>query len=94
MNIFFLLERIILQGIDIYRLLLIVYFFLSWIPQARGSQFEQILAQLCEPYVGFFRQFIPPIGFISFAGLISLIALSFIQMGVSAIFDFLYVLFI
>lgn len=62
---------------------------MSWIPEARSSRLGVILAKICEPYVGFFRQFIPPIGMISFAGVIALIALSLIQEGVVVIINFL-----
>lgn len=62
---------------------------MSWIPDAQSSRLGIILAKICEPYVGFFRQFIPPIGMISFAGLVALIVLSLIQQGIVVIINFL-----
>jgi YggT family protein len=80
--------------IDIYRILLIVYFLMSWLPGAYQSRIGQFLIRICEPYVAFFRQFIPPIGMISIAGLVALFALSLIKTGLVAVIQFLAMLFI
>ncbi|HLR91910.1 MAG TPA: YggT family protein [Atopostipes sp.] len=86
--------NLIIRLIDAYRIVLVVYFLMSWLPGAYQSKLGEILYRICEPYVGFFRRFVPPIGFISLAGLVALIALSFIQSGVAALFNFLINLFI
>ncbi|WP_208558850.1 YggT family protein [Marinilactibacillus kalidii] len=78
---------VLIKAIDFYRLLLIVYFLMSWLPGAYQSSIGRILIKLCEPYVGFFRRFVPPIGMISLAGLVALFALSFIRMGIAPIFQ-------
>ena len=66
---------------------------MSWLPGAYQSKLGEILYRICEPYVGFFRRFVPPIGFISLAGIVALIALSLIQNGVIVLFNFLIRLF-
>lgn len=86
------LYNLLMAGIDVYRILLGIYFLMSWIPGANGSAFGQILGRICEPYVGFFRQFIPPIGMISLAGLVAFLSLSLVEMGLQAIFDFILML--
>ena len=88
------LLTIILEFISIYRTLLLIYFLMSWLPGAYQSKPGQILMRICEPYVGFFRQFIPPIGMISLAGLVALLSLTLVQNGVIVVFKFLIRLFI
>ena len=88
------LLTIILEFISIYRTLLLIYFLMSWLPGAYQSKPGQILMRICEPYVGFFRQFIPPIGMISLAGLVALLSLNLVQNGVIVVFKFLIRLFI
>lgn len=93
-NLIYVLGQIILELIGIYRIILFIYFLMSWLPGAYQSKFGQLLIRICEPYVSFFRQFIPPIGFISIAGLVALLALYLIESGVVAIINFLIRLFI
>lgn len=88
------LLTIILEFISIYRTLLLIYFLMSWLPGAYQSKPGQILMRICEPYVGFFRQFIPPIGMVSLAGLVALLSLTLVQNGVIVVFRFLIRLFI
>jgi len=93
-NIIIQIGNLLLSVIDIYRILLIVYFLMSWLPGAYQSRIGQFLIRICEPYVAFFRQFIPPIGMISIAGLVALFALSLIKTGLVAVIQFLAMLFI
>lgn len=88
------LLTIILEFISIYRTLLLIYFLMSWLPGAYQSKPGQILMRICEPYVGFFRQFIPPIGMVSLAGLVALLSLTLVRNGVIVVFRFLIRLFI
>ena len=88
-NILFEIGQFLLQAIDFYRIILLVYFLMSWLPGAYQSTIGQILTRICEPYVGFFRQFIPPIGMISLAGLAAYFSLTLVEYGVIAIINFL-----
>lgn len=49
---------------DFYCFILFVYILLSWFPHERGIMADIYygLGRLCEPYLGLFRRFIPPIG--------------------------------
>lgn len=78
-----------IRVIDLYQVILLVYFLMSWLPGAYESRLGQILYRICEPYVGFFRRFVPPIGMISLAGVVALAALQFIRYGVVAVIDFI-----
>ena len=88
-NILFEIGQFLLKAIDIYRMLLLVYFLMSWLPGAYQSTIGQFLTRICEPYVGFFRRFIPPIGMISLAGLGALFSLTLVEYGVITIINFL-----
>lgn len=88
-NIIFQIGNLLLHAIDAYRFVLIVYFLMSWLPGAYQSKLGQILYQISEPYIRFFRQFIPPIGNISFAGIVALLALGLIKSGLVVIINLL-----
>lgn len=74
----------------IYTLMLIIYILMSWIPSSRDTAFGRFLERCCEPYLGFFRKFIPPIGMIDFSPIIALLVLTFIEQGV---YNLLYMIF-
>lgn len=75
--------------VEIYTYMLIAYVLLSWLPAARDSFVGEILGKLCEPYLGIFHRFIPPIGgMIDISPIIALIALRFVGEGIRAIVNF------
>ena len=88
-NIIFQIGTLLLRAIDVYRFILIIYFLMSWLPGAYQSRLGRIVQQISEPYIGFFRQFVPPIGYISFAGIVALLALGLIKSGLVVIINFL-----
>lgn len=65
-----------------YSLALIVYILMSWVPAAYDSKIGRILAKICDPYLDFFRRFIPPIGMIDISPIAALIVLNLIKAGV------------
>lgn len=81
------LHSILMQGLQIYRMTLVVYFLLSWMPGGYQSGLGQFLIRICEPYVGIFRRFVPPIGMLSLAGIVAFFALNFIGFGITAVFN-------
>lgn len=87
------LISIIQIAFSIYSFMLIIYILMSWVPAAQGSTFGRLLAKLCEPYLGFFRKFIPPIGMIDFSPIIALLLLRFIERGVSIVLVNLFNMF-
>ena len=62
MNILYVIYLILSKLIQAYSTLIIIYILMSWFPGAYQSKIGQIIVRLCEPYLGFFRRFIPPIG--------------------------------
>lgn len=69
-------------GFDIYWFMLIGYIFMSWVPAAQSSAIGRFLHNVCEPYLGFFRKFIPPLGMIDISPIVGLFVLRFIEQGV------------
>lgn len=82
------LLTIISDLFNIYSFLIVAYCLLSWFPGAYNTKLGQLLIRICQPYLRLF-DFIPPIAGISFAPLVALIALQFVERGVFAIFALL-----
>lgn len=59
---------------------------MSWVPSMRENVVGQFIGKIAEPYLAFFRKFIPPLGMIDFSPIVALIALSFISQGVTMVF--------
>lgn len=66
----------------VYRYMLIGYILMSWVPALQESAVGGFLEKVCEPYLGFFRKFIPPIGMIDISPIVGLFVLYFIERGV------------
>ena len=73
----------------IYRYMLIGYILMSWIPALQESAVGRFLEKVCEPYLGFFRKFIPPIGMIDISPIVGLLVLYFVERGVYNVLGFL-----
>ncbi|HWL27155.1 MAG TPA: YggT family protein [Ureibacillus sp.] len=74
----------------IYQFMIIGYILMSWIPSAQESSIGRLLSKFVEPYLGFFRKFIPPIGMIDFSPIIALLLLDFIRRGVFIVVQNIY----
>lgn len=81
-----LLYRGIAWIIQIYSILLIIYILMSWVPASRETKFGKLLEKIAEPYLGFFRKFIPPLGMIDISPIVGLFALSLISKGVFQVY--------
>ena len=80
---------IIMQAFTIYTFMMIAYILLSWIPAAQGSAVGRFLATVCEPYLGIFRKFIPPIGMIDISPIVAFLALRFTQDGLLIVLSYI-----
>ena len=74
---------------NIYYFCLIGYILMSWIPALQNSAVGRFLETVCEPYLGFFRRFIPPIGMIDLSPIVGLIVLRFIETGIYNVISYL-----
>ncbi|MGW7900134.1 YggT family protein [Staphylococcus shinii] len=77
----------ILFLVQIYYYGMIVYFVMSWIPNARENKFGQFLSKLYEPFLEQFRKVIPPIGMIDISSIVAIVVLVLFQRGLANIFD-------
>lgn len=90
-------STLIIKTVDslfvIYFYLIFVRIIMSWIPGMRYSAFGDIIYKLTEPYLGFFRNFIPPLslggGGIDFSPIIAILAFNFIRSGTISILVFI-----
>ena len=80
---------IIGQVFTIYTFMRIGYILLSWVPAAQDSAVGRFLATVCEPYLGFFRKFIPPIGMIDISPIVAIFVLRFIQQGLVNVISYI-----
>ena len=67
--------------VNFYEMLILIYILLMWFPIREGSLVHDIglvLQSLCEPFLGFFRRFVPPVGGLDFSPVIAVIALNLV----------------
>ncbi|WP_347550420.1 YggT family protein [Pseudalkalibacillus hwajinpoensis] len=82
------IASILLGAIQIYTWILIIYIFMSWIPNARESSIGKMIASVAEPYLAPFRKIIPPIGgMLDISPIVAIFALQFAQYGIVALFN-------
>lgn len=65
----------------VYRFILIIYIFMSWVPNARDTAFGSIMAKFAEPILTPFRKIIPPLGMIDISPIVAFLALMFAEDG-------------
>lgn len=65
---------------SVYTLMLLIKVLSSWFPQFRNHSFLRFISQFTDPYLNFFRKFIPPIGgTIDLSPLVAFIALQIVE---------------
>jgi len=72
---------IVYYGLQAYTYAIIGYVLMSWIPSLQTSAVGVFLSKIVEPYLGFFKRFIPPIGMIDISPIVAIFALQFITRG-------------
>jgi len=77
---------IISKVLTYYSYALIIYIFMSWIPNARETGIGMFLARICEPYLEQFRKIIPPIGMIDISPIVAIFVLNLAGNGVRQLF--------
>ena len=87
MNLLLEYSYLLISGaLQVFSILLVIYILMSWVPSTRETKFGQLLTKIAEPYLGFFRKFIPPFGMIDFSPIIGLLALLLISRGIFQIY--------
>ena len=69
----------------VYTVMLFVRILSSWIPEFQGTRFMQFISFYTDPYLNFFRRFIPPLGMMDFSPIVAFLALSVIEQIVKTI---------
>lgn len=71
--------RLIDITFQVYTLMLFARIISSWLPQLNQYKLMQFITFYTDPYLNFFRRFIPPLGMMDFSPIVAFLALSFIQ---------------
>ncbi|MBB5172157.1 YggT family protein [Texcoconibacillus texcoconensis] len=82
-----MLGSLIINAMTIYMFLVIIYIFMSWVPNARESSFGQFLGSIVEPYLEPFRKIIPPLGMIDISPIVAIFVLNLAMRGVTVLFN-------
>lgn len=73
----FLIDKIFL----LYTIMLFIRILGSWLPELQGQRWMQFINFYTDPYLNFFRSFIPPLGMIDISPIFAFLALGFIEYG-------------
>lgn len=71
--------RVIDIFFNVYMIMLFVRILGSWVPEIQQYRFMQFISFYTDPYLNFFRRFIPPLGMIDISPIIAFLALSVIE---------------
>jgi YggT family protein len=64
---------------QVYMLMLFARILCSWLPELQEYRIVQFIAFYTDPYLNFFRRFIPPLGMIDFSPIIAFFCLGIIE---------------
>ena len=64
---------------QVYFVMLFSRIILSWIPEFQGYKVVQFIAYYTDPYLNFFRRFIPPLGMIDISPIFAFFGLSALE---------------
>lgn len=78
-NIAVILWNIIEIVFWIYLIMLFLRILASWIPELQGTKILQFVSFYTDPYLNFFRQFIPPLGMIDISPIVAFLCLGVIE---------------
>ena len=74
-----MLIRLTQLAFQIYTFMLFARILSSWLPQLNEYRLMQLINQWTDPYLNFFRSFVPPLGMIDFSPIIAFLCLGFLQ---------------
>lgn len=64
-----------------YTIMIFVRIFGSWFPEFSRSRFMQFISFYTDPYLNFFKSFIPPLGFLDISPIVALFVLQLLENG-------------
>lgn len=68
-----------------FTLMLFARILSSWFPQIQNHPIARFIAFYTDPYLNFFRSFIPPLGMLDLSPIIAFFALQFLELVVKGI---------
>ncbi len=69
----------------VYMIMLFARILSSWIPEIQGLQIMAFVRYCTDPYLNFFKKFIPPLGMIDISPIVAFMCLSLIDSGTKAL---------
>ena len=72
----------LIRLIDFYKIVIIVWCILSWIPMRTEGVMADVaraIDSLVSPYINLFRRFIPPFGGLDFSPILAIVVLELLQ---------------
>lgn len=85
------LIQIIDVFLKVYLIMLFARILGSWIPELQQSRFMQFVAFYTDPYLNFFRRFIPPLGMLDISPIFAFLALEFLNYAIKYLLVTLFV---
>ncbi len=73
------LIQLLVQAIELYSYLLVIWVIGSWFPQLHGSKFYRWVDSVVYPYARLFRGIIPPLGGFDFSVIFAFLVLNLMQ---------------
>ena len=74
----------------VFLIMLFVRILGSWVPELNRYRFMQFITFYTDPYLNFFRRFIPPLGMIDISPIFAFLALNVLEYGVKAFVQILF----
>lgn len=85
----------LIQIIDVFFKVYLIMLFArilgSWIPELQQSRFMQFVAFYTDPYLNFFRRFIPPLGMLDISPIFAFLALELLNYAIKYLLVTLFV---
>ena len=81
----YLIVNIVDKVFLVYMWMLIIRVLSSWFPEYQDKAFLRFIRYYTDPYLNFFRKFIPPLGVFDLSPIIAFFALQFIQMIITGL---------
>lgn len=73
------LIALLIQAIEIYSYILLIWVIGSWFPQFTSTKFYAYIDKIVYPYAKLFRGIIPPVGGFDFSVIIAFLCLNLLQ---------------
>lgn len=73
-----LIRNLLLQAVEIYSYILLIWVIGSWFPQFTITKFYKFIDKIVFPYARIFRGLVPPMGGFDFSVIIAFIVLQYV----------------